>query len=104
MLEAFIFTLIIFLAIIGISEVLHLLAQFIVKPKKRANKYLIIPLDSSDAEQQILSVLCEFKWSGKKLADKVIFLTDALEANTAQRLENNYKSSIAEFKNGVFYG
>jgi hypothetical protein len=62
-------------------------------------------LDEAMAEAQVMAVLCEFHWSGKKYADRAVFLTDNLTENTIKKLKRLYSGTYAEFKNGVsLYG
>ncbi len=104
MFKIFIFSVCAIFALLGISELLHILAHFVVKPRIKPYRRIVTVLDDKDAEMQVLSVLCEFYWTGKRHADKAVFLTDRLPKSMADRLEAEYKSDIAEFKNGVIYG
>lgn len=104
MAEAFIITLTVVLAVIGVSEVLHLIAGYIFKSKVKPVKHLVVRLNSECAEQQVLSVISELNWSGSKFADKVIFITDSLDTKTSEHLSDLYSSNITEFKIGVSYG
>ena len=100
--KSIIFLFIILLSIIGISEVICFLGSLFFKPKNKPKKYLLVYLSDTCAEEQILSELFNLRWFGEKLARKIIFITDNLDAQEAKRLEKEYKSDIAEFKNGVF--
>lgn len=104
MVYIFVFSIGIILAVLGISEVLHILSHFVVKPRIKPYRRIVTVLDEDDAEMQVLSVLCEFHWSGRRYADKAVFLTDDLPKSLAQKLEKEYKSDFAEFKNGDIYG
>ena len=95
---------VIFLLLLGLSEILYFFGTLIFKPSIKPKKCLMIYLDSKCAEQQILSELYNIRWFGDRFAKKIIFVTEALEPQEACRLENEYKSEIAEFKNGVFNG
>lgn len=100
--QSIIFLLIILLSLLGISEVIYFFASLFFKPQAKPKKYLVVHLNDSCAEGQILSELFNIRWFGDKLAKKIVFLTDSLEENEAKRLEKEYKSDITEFKNGVF--
>lgn len=93
---------VIFLMLLGISEIFYFLARIIFKPAIKPKKYLILYLDSECAEQQILSELFNMRWFGERFAKKIIFITKSLEPTQAHQLEKEYKSEIAEFKSGVF--
>ena len=95
----------ILLAILGISEIIHSLALWLTRPKIMPKRVLIVSLDEAMAEAQVMAVLCEFHWSGKKYADRAVFLTDNLTENTIKKLKRLYSGTYAEFKNGVsLYG
>ncbi len=95
---------VIFLMLLGLSEIFYFLGTLVFRPSIKPKKYLTLYLDSKCAEQQILSELFNIRWFGDRFAKKIIFITEALEPQEAYRLENEYKSEIAEFKSGVFNG
>ena len=92
------------MAVLGISELIHIVALWLFKPRKVPKRVLNVLLDVSCAEAQVMSVLCEFRWSGTKYADKAVFFTDNLPEHIAKRLKKEYSGSYAEFVNGAFYG
>ncbi len=102
--EVIIYVCAVFLLIIGISEIIHSAALYLTRPKRMPRRCLLVKLDELYAEEQVLSVLCEFRWSGSKYADKAVFLTDNLAEDKINELKKEYSSSYAEFKNGVLYG
>ena len=79
-----------------------ILGSLVFKPKIKPEKYLVVHLSETCAEQQILSELFRIRWYGMKIAEKIIFLTDDLSDTELERLAKEYKSDITEFKNGVF--
>ncbi len=94
----------IFLLLVGVCEVFYFLGTLIFKPKIKPRKYLILRLNNNCAEQQILSELFNLRWFGERFANKIIFLTDQLMPDEADRLEREFKSENVEFKSGVFNG
>ena len=100
--ETIFFIILIFLFLIGLSEVIYFLGSLVFKPKIKPEKYLVVHLSETCAEQQILSELFRIRWYGMKIAEKIIFLTDDLSDTELERLAKEYKSDITEFKNGVF--
>ncbi len=93
--------LLVFLMLLGVSDVIYFLCSIILKPRKKAKKVLFVNLDKTFAESQVLSELFLFRWFGEKFAGKIVFLTDKLEKNEIKKL-NRYECNLVEFKNGVF--
>lgn len=114
MFEAFIFTILIIFCLLGISEVIHIICNFILKPANPPFKVLLTFLKGPEAEQQLISVKEELRWSGKQYADKILAVTSDLSAESIEYLKENYKSDNIFFidskiilneieKTGVFY-
>lgn len=93
---------VIFLSLLGVSEILYFVGTLIFKPSVKPEKQLIVFLDKNVAEQQILSELFNFRWFGDRFSQKIIFITDAIEQEEAHRLEKEYTSAHTEFRSGVF--
>ena len=113
MYEAFIFTFLIILALIGIGELFYSIGSFMLKPKKIAQKVLVLFSTEPYAEQQLLSAIEEQKWAGNKHYQNIIAVTDKITLTTEKNLINTYKNQnvyftqnnnfIKEFENiGVF--
>lgn len=102
MLRTILFLIIIFLSLLGLSEIIFYLGGLLFRPKVKPRKYLKVYLDASVAESQILSELFNLRWFGDRLANKIVFITENLDAEDAKRFEKEYKSDITEFKNEVF--
>lgn len=100
----FLYFIVVLLAILGISEIIHCAALWLTRPKVMPKRLLVVSLDEAFAEAQVMTVLCEFMWSGKKYADKAVFLTDNLTEDTIKKLKKLHSGCCAEFKNGVLYG
>ncbi len=93
---------VIFLSLLGVSEIIYYFGTLILKPRVKPKKTLIIYLDKDCAEQQILSELFNMRWFGERFSKKIIFITDALEQTDAYRLEKEYSGLATEFRSGVF--
>ncbi len=95
---------IIFLSLLGISEIIYFIGALIFKPQIKPKKFAVIYLNEKCAEQQILSELFNIRWFGDRFSQKIIFITDFLNPEEAYRLEREYSSSLAVFRSGVFNG
>lgn len=81
---------VVFFAIFGLTETLHILKMFLLKPKKQPKRYLICEVDEGDKRKQILSVAENFRWYGKSIADCAVFLSDDFGEETKELI--NYLS------------
>lgn len=113
MYEAFIFTFLVILALIGLGETFYSIGSFILKPQKIAQKVLVLFLTEPCAEQQLISAMEEQKWSGNKHYQNIVAVTNNITPATQKALINTYKDQnvyfthndnfIKEFENiGVF--
>lgn len=78
MVEAFLLTVTVLLAIVGLSELVHLMCRVILKPKTKPRTVLVTYLTEADAEQQLLFVIEEMRWHGTKYAEALIAVTGDL--------------------------
>ncbi len=78
MVETFLCIVTVLLAIVGLSELVHWLSYMILKPKVKPHKQLIVYLNDQDAEQQLLSIIEELRWQGKRYADSLVAVTGDL--------------------------
>ncbi len=78
MFEVFLITVTALLAVFGISELVHIVCYKILQPKNAAKKILITVLTENDAEQQLLSLIEEYKWQGSRYADILVAFTGEL--------------------------
>lgn len=59
-------------AVLGLAEIIHAVKLWLLKPKSEGKRILVLIPDTDDFEGQILSLYEQFKWQGKKLADKIV--------------------------------
>ncbi len=78
MFEAFLITVMAILAVFGISELFHIVCYKVLQPKNPAKKIVITVLTDAEAEQQLLSLIEEFKWQGSRYADILVAFTGQL--------------------------
>ena len=67
MFEILILVLLLFLAVLGLSELLHRFWMFLLRPQK-PRIFLVTILDDTCAEEQIFSALEDMRWNGKNNA------------------------------------
>ena len=72
-----------FLIIIGVSELLHRIWMFMLRPKKTYN-FLITVLDNSCAAEQVAATLEDMRWNGKNSACLLIGVNCGLSEETAE--------------------
>ncbi len=97
MFEAFVLTVLVVLALLGISELMHLLCLAVLKPKKPALKMLVTILSEEDAEQQLMQVTEELKWSGSNYADGIIAVTALLSDEKREYCRSRYEVGCVHF-------
>ena len=61
MFKVFVFAVVIFLAILGLSELLHRLWMLLLRPEKTKN-YLVTVINNTFPGEQILATLEELRW------------------------------------------
>ncbi len=67
MLKVLIIVISIFLSVIGLSEILHKLWLFLLRPTKNTN-FIVTILDENFAAEQITAILEDMRWNGKNSA------------------------------------
>ena len=71
-------TLAVILCILGLAEVIHAIKLYIFSPKKKALTYQVIYLSSQDAENQLRYIGEKYRWQGRRFADNVIAVNNAV--------------------------
>ena len=59
-------------AVLGLAEIIHAVKLWLLKPKNKGKRIIVLIPDTDDFERQILSLYEQFKWQGKRLADKIV--------------------------------
>lgn len=85
------------LSLLGLSELVHMLSLFILKPRQRAKTVLVLIPTENYAEEQIQSALQQMGWYGKNYADYLTVLTDNLSEESKTRCKNRF------FGNEIIY-
>lgn len=87
MIETIIFCVFLVPAMLGMAEMLHLLKVYIISPEKKMKKYLIVFLKDENSVRQLLCLLEEYNWIGKKYAERIIAVNMGLK-------EEDYKKAL----------
>ena len=66
-------------AVLGLSEILHIIKKWFLSSGKKAEKILILIPDNDNFENQILSLSSEYRWQGNKLAEKIFVINSKLD-------------------------
>lgn len=90
MFEIFIITAALVLSILGLSELVHMLCVFVLKPKKPAKQILCIVPDGTFAQQQIMLALHELRWYGKGYADELVVISSGLTESEKEDCRNRF--------------
>ncbi len=61
----------IFLAILGLSEIIHITKKWILSSLKRGKRIIILVVSNNDFHREILNLYFDFKWQGNKLAQEI---------------------------------
>lgn len=101
MAEVFIYIVVFIFTLIGISEAVHILTAFVLRPDKSANKGIVISLDNDCAFEQLSQLLNEINWQGEKYANVVFALTDMLTEEMKTECKMRYKKSRVIFLDDV---
>lgn len=79
------------LAILGLSELIHMLKIKITYPTKKNKNYILIILTKENATEQIKYIADKLQWSGKNYADGVFAIyNDEVDLNSCYDLVSRY--------------
>ena len=99
--QPIIFIIILFFAILGFSEFLHILKLFIIFPKRKMCSHIVINLQNDYAEKQLLYAVEQYTWLGSGYADFLVLDCSNLDDEVykrckiiAQKYDINYPERI----------
>lgn len=95
-LSVVIYVFLVFLSVLGLCEVIHFLSLSLLDNKKNRNKVVCLVLRGRTADIELQFVVEQFRWMGRKYADKII----AINALDTDEEMLNRCSEIA-LKNGI---
>ncbi len=76
------FLIILFFALFGFSEFLHLIKLKIIFPKRKMYTCLVVNLQNTTAQQQLAFVCEQFCWYGDKFAERLVINCKNLDDDT----------------------
>ncbi len=83
--KAVIFLIFLVFAVFGFSEFLHIAKLFTIFPKRKLYSHIVVNLQNSTAEKQLLYIREQYSWHGSNFADFVVFYADNLDDETYRR-------------------
>ncbi len=93
-------------AVLGLAEIIHSVKLWLLKPKNRGKRILVLIPNTDDFERQILSAYEQFKWQGKRLADKIVvvdsFVDESQECKKITEELGIEFCALSELKDNVF--
>lgn len=103
MVEFFVFIVFLLLAMLGLSEAICVLINWLLRPQRKALKLLVVYLNEGFAEQQLLQVAESLNWRGGIVGDKIVAYTGDIgyEEKEAiiKRFGNNKNIVFTDFVN-----
>lgn len=97
MAEAFLLTVGTVLALLGLSEFVHIIISAVLRPKAPVKNYLITVLSAEAPEQQLMFNIQQLHWYGKKYAGKLIAVTDGLSVESENLCCSRFKGDAVVF-------
>lgn len=89
------------LALMGLSELIHIIRLSIISPKKRAISYSVVFLDRDFTKEQIDYIISQALWQGKNFAEYIIAVRpDDCIIDNEKIVEKNYNIIFCD-KNGI---
>lgn len=70
------------LAVLGLSELMHGINLRITAPRRRAVTYSVVFLTDEDAEQQLSFAVEQQRWLGRAYSDYIIAVNNGLNENS----------------------
>ena len=67
-----IYLFLIFLAVIGLCDLIHTIRILFLRPHKNNGKVLLCFLNNNFAELQLAFIIEQYKWHGNKYCDKIV--------------------------------
>ena len=84
MVEIFLKLLVLVPAVLGVSEIIHLIKTAIHSPSKRPKNYWVVMLEKGSAEQQLKYAVLKYAWQNNDYKNLVIITNDV----SGEELEN----------------
>ena len=101
MVETFIFIVVFIFALVGVSETVHILTSFVLRPLHLAEKCIVIFLNNECAIEQLAHLFNEINWQGEKYANTIFAITNALDDNVKNECVERYNSAKIIFVDDI---
>ncbi len=87
MAEAVLMVLLLFPSMLGIAELIHLAKVYIISPKVKPEKTVVVYLKGEQAVGQLQYILQEYAWQGERYAKKIIAVDCGIAEDLAEECE-----------------
>lgn len=98
MIETILIILLLFPSMLGLAELLHLARNYILLPKTKPKKTVIVYLNGEKSVEQLMFVLQEYRWHGDSYAQKLAAVDYGIPDDIIDECRE-----IAEENNILFY-
>ncbi len=98
MFDAIFIILLLFPSMLGLAELMHLARVYIIFPKVKPEKTVVVYLSGERSLEQLQYVLSEYAWHGEKYAQKIAAVDRGIPENLIDECKR-----IADKNNIVFY-
>ncbi len=93
----FIYLVILFLSVVGLSELIHATHLRLLRAKRKRKTCVICMLKDTFSELDLHYVLEQYNWSGKSFAEKVIAIDCLADKDMSERCQAVAKKNSIEF-------
>lgn len=97
MTQTILIILLLFPSMLGLAELIHLAKVYIILPKVKPEKAVIVYLEGENSVEQLLFILQEYAWQGERYAKKIAAVDRGIPENLIDECKR-----IAE-KNGIVF-
>ncbi|MBQ3816955.1 MAG: hypothetical protein II802_01635 [Clostridia bacterium] len=84
MIKAFLLTLLLTFAVLGIAELINGIKLRLIRPKEQATTYTLLFLKTGFAVEQLKFLLAKFEWNGEIFTNRIIACFDVLNEEERQ--------------------
>ncbi len=93
----FFYLLILFLSVVGLSELIHAMHLRFLKAKRKKKTCVVCMLKDSFSELDLHYVLEQYNWSGNVFAEKVIAVDCLTDKDMSERCQSLAEKNAIEF-------
>ena len=81
MTETILIILLLFPSMLGIAELLHQVKIYILLPKTKPEKAVVVYLKGEKAVEQLMYILQEYRWHGESYAKRIVAVDSGIPEN-----------------------